>query len=71
MLGQIIVLYVALLFANVGVAIYGVGIFLLVATFVRLYEEPTLHEQFGHEYDRYRAQVPRWIPRSRPYSSDA
>jgi len=61
----------ALLFANVGVAIYGVGIFLLVATFVRLYEEPTLHEQFGHEYDRYRAQVPRWIPRSRPYSSDA
>ena len=61
----------ALLFADVTVALYGVGIFLLVATFVRFYEEPTLHEQFGNEYDRYRAQVPRWIPRSRPYSSDA
>ena len=61
----------ALLFADLTVALYGVGIFLLVATFVHLYEEPTLHEQFGHEYDRYRAQVPRWIPRARPYSSDA
>ena len=61
----------ALLYADVGVAIYGVGIFLLVATFVRLYEEPTLHEQFGHDYDRYRAQVPRWIPKARPYSGDA
>jgi protein-S-isoprenylcysteine O-methyltransferase Ste14 len=57
----------ALLFANVAVALYGVGIFLLVATFVRFYEEPTLHEQFGHEYDRYRAFVPRWLPRLTPY----
>ena len=59
----------ALLFADVVVALYGVGIFLLVATFVRLYEEPTLQEQFGAEYERYRKMVPAWIPRATPYQS--
>ena len=57
----------ALLYWSVAVAIYGVGVFLLVATFVRLYEEPTLQEQFGREYERYRALVPRWLPRLTPY----
>jgi protein-S-isoprenylcysteine O-methyltransferase Ste14 len=31
--------------------------------FVVLYEEPHLHRVFGLEYDAYRAQVGRWIPR--------
>jgi protein-S-isoprenylcysteine O-methyltransferase Ste14 len=57
----------ALLFADVGVALYGVGVFLLVATFVRLYEEPTLRETYGAEYERYCAQVPPWIPSTSPY----
>jgi protein-S-isoprenylcysteine O-methyltransferase Ste14 len=57
----------ALLFADVGVALYGVGFFVLVATFVRLYEEPTLKATYGAEYERYCAQVPRWIPSSSPY----
>jgi protein-S-isoprenylcysteine O-methyltransferase Ste14 len=29
------------------------------------YEEPILRKQFGEGYDRYRASVPRWIPRIR------
>jgi protein-S-isoprenylcysteine O-methyltransferase Ste14 len=33
--------------------------------FVVVYEEPTLRRQFGEEYDRYRATVPRWIPNFR------
>jgi protein-S-isoprenylcysteine O-methyltransferase Ste14 len=57
----------ALLFTSAVVALYGVGVFLLVATFVRLYEEPTLLEQFGAEYERYRTFVPRWLPRLTPY----
>ena len=36
---------------------------LAVAAFVLLYEEPTLRARYGHEYDRYTEQVPRWIPR--------
>jgi protein-S-isoprenylcysteine O-methyltransferase Ste14 len=31
--------------------------------FVRYYEEPTLGRLFGESYARYRATVPRWLPR--------
>jgi protein-S-isoprenylcysteine O-methyltransferase Ste14 len=31
--------------------------------FVRYYEEPTLGRLFGEPYARYRAMVPRWLPR--------
>jgi protein-S-isoprenylcysteine O-methyltransferase Ste14 len=63
----------AVVFRDASVAVYGVAIFALVAAFVRLYEEPTLAQRFGLEYERYRASVPRWIPRSTPYEdpSDA
>jgi protein-S-isoprenylcysteine O-methyltransferase Ste14 len=33
--------------------------------FVIGYEEPTLRQQFGTEYDAYIQRVPRWIPRFR------
>jgi protein-S-isoprenylcysteine O-methyltransferase Ste14 len=36
---------------------------LMVAAFVRLYEEPTLSERYGAEYARYCETVPRWLPR--------
>ena len=32
-------------------------------TFVVVYEEPTLTEQFGNDYLAYRETVSRWIPR--------
>ena len=35
------------------------------AAFVHWYEEPTLHRQFGEEYDAYRRSVPAWMPRRR------
>lgn len=38
---------------------------LLAHLFVILYEEPTLERRFGEEYRRYKATVPRWIPRPR------
>jgi protein-S-isoprenylcysteine O-methyltransferase Ste14 len=38
-----------------------------VVGFVKLYEEPTLREQFGASYDRYRSHVPGWLPRLRPW----
>lgn len=37
------------------------------ATFVRLYEEPKLAASFGTEYEQYRRNVPRWLPRVRPW----
>ncbi|MFZ0479888.1 MAG: isoprenylcysteine carboxylmethyltransferase family protein [Terriglobales bacterium] len=34
-----------------------------VNLFVRFYEEPTLHRMFGADYDEYRNNVRRWLPR--------
>ena len=38
-----------------------------IAFFVRLYEEPTLQKMFGAAYREYCKNVPRWIPRIRPW----
>jgi protein-S-isoprenylcysteine O-methyltransferase Ste14 len=35
--------------------------------FTVLYEEPTLAQQFGSQYAAYRASVPGWWPRRRPW----
>jgi len=67
-------MYVAVVGAIVGQALvlgrvvllgYAAVVWAVVASFVRLYEEPTLREQFGAEYDAYRATVPAWVPRLR------
>jgi protein-S-isoprenylcysteine O-methyltransferase Ste14 len=44
-------------------------IFILVnhLYFVQL-EEPGLERRFGENYRAYKANVPRWIPRTRPWS---
>ena len=42
----------------------------VTATFVRVYEEPTLRQQFGSEYEAYCAAVPGWWPRRRPWRPD-
>jgi protein-S-isoprenylcysteine O-methyltransferase Ste14 len=44
-------------------AVAGVG----MAAFVRWHEEPVLTRRFGREYDAYRAAVPAWRPRARPW----
>jgi protein-S-isoprenylcysteine O-methyltransferase Ste14 len=55
----------AWLFHSGHIAIYLACVLLIVHLFVLFYEEPTLRRQFGEQYERYRASVPRWIPRSR------
>ena len=35
--------------------------------FVLAYEEPVLGETFGAQYEDFRANVPRWIPRLSPW----
>ncbi len=53
----------AWLFHSRHIAIYMVCMLLTAHLFVVFYEEPTLRKQFGEEYDRYRASVPRWVPK--------
>lgn len=53
----------AWLFGSRPIAIYLAFFLFAVHLFVVLYEEPTLQRQFGESYERYRAAVPRWIPK--------
>lgn len=61
----LIVLGEALLFESVGLAIYAVVLWLACHLFVVFYEEPTLREKFGAEYEAYLRSVHRWIPKWR------
>jgi len=40
------------------------------AYYLPMIEEPRLVERFGDDYRRYRENVPRWLPRSRPWLSE-
>jgi protein-S-isoprenylcysteine O-methyltransferase Ste14 len=55
----------AWLFHSRHIAIYLACFCVIAHLFVLVYEEPVLRRQFGEEYERYRASVPRWIPRIR------
>lgn len=57
----------ALFFESAVLGFYAAVVALAFHLFVVLLEEPTLRSSFGADYDRYRASVPRWIPRLRPW----
>jgi protein-S-isoprenylcysteine O-methyltransferase Ste14 len=57
----------ALLLGRLGLLLYAAAAWLLVAVFVRWYEEPTLTRRFGEDYEAYRRAVPAWWPRLRPW----
>lgn len=38
-----------------------------VYAFVRFHEEPVLERRFGEPYERYCANVSRWLPRLHPW----
>ena len=41
---------------------------LTMASFVQIYEEPTLREAYGPAYDEFCENVPRWLPRLTTWS---
>lgn len=57
----------AMVFGNGWLLVYAAVIAVPAVLFVRLYEEPKLRRSFGADYERYRAAVPGWWPRVRPY----
>jgi protein-S-isoprenylcysteine O-methyltransferase Ste14 len=64
-----IILGQALLFANVRLLAYAAAVWVGFATFVKLYEEPTLKRRYGEQYEAYRRAVPAWRPRLRAWTS--
>lgn len=46
---------------------YAAAVWLVAASFVRVYEEPALVRRFGTAYESYRNAVPAWWPRLTPW----
>jgi protein-S-isoprenylcysteine O-methyltransferase Ste14 len=58
----------ALLLGQLRLVGYALAFSAAAASFVRLYEEPTLRRRFGAQYQAYARAVPRWWPRLRPWA---
>jgi protein-S-isoprenylcysteine O-methyltransferase Ste14 len=57
----------AALFGSLPLLLWFAGVFAVNAVYLPLVEEPGLRRRFGPGYDEYRANVPRWLPRLRPW----
>ncbi len=55
----------ALAFGSWPLALWAASMVLVWHLFVVFHEEPDLRRRFGASYERYCAEVPRWIPRPR------
>jgi protein-S-isoprenylcysteine O-methyltransferase Ste14 len=64
-IGVLLVAGQAWLFWSRSLFLYAALLWLAFHLFVLIYEEPILQKQFGESYERYRAGVPRWIPKIR------
>jgi protein-S-isoprenylcysteine O-methyltransferase Ste14 len=64
-----VILGQAILFGDWRLMAYGGLMWLAFHGFVLAYEEPVLAQQFGTQYEDFRANVPRWIPRLSPWRS--
>ena len=58
----------AVLFGSIGTAALAVLNFIVNAIYFKYSEEPGLIKRFGNEYKEYRTNVPRWIPRMKPWN---
>jgi protein-S-isoprenylcysteine O-methyltransferase Ste14 len=69
MIGGVLLLLLgeATLMGSVSILIWFGCVFAVNAVYFPLVEERGLVERFGADYERYRANVPRWLPRLRPW----
>ena len=61
----LILLGEAVMFASLALLAWAAVAAVAFHTFVVFYEEPDLRRRFGPEYERYLAEVSRWLPRWR------
>jgi protein-S-isoprenylcysteine O-methyltransferase Ste14 len=57
----------AALFGSLPLLVWFGAAFAVNAVYFPLVEEPGLRERFGGDYEAYCANVPRWLPRLRPW----
>jgi protein-S-isoprenylcysteine O-methyltransferase Ste14 len=65
-----VILGQAILFGDWRLILYGALFWLACHLFVVAFEEPTLERTFGAEYQAFRSNVPRWIPRLTPWRAE-
>jgi len=58
----------ALLFDTIWLALLALVFYLINTVYFRRSEEPGLEKRFGQEYEEYKRNVPRWIPRLKPWN---
>jgi protein-S-isoprenylcysteine O-methyltransferase Ste14 len=63
-----IILGQALLFGAIVLVAYAGLVWFGFAAFVMGYEEPVLRNTFGGAYEKFCANVPRWVPRFTPWT---
>jgi protein-S-isoprenylcysteine O-methyltransferase Ste14 len=66
-----VILGQSMILGNLELVLYAGLVWLVSHLFVVVYEEPTLRRTFGDEYAEFCANVPRWIPRLRPWEGPA
>jgi protein-S-isoprenylcysteine O-methyltransferase Ste14 len=64
-----IILGEALLVSDTYLLAYAACAWLAMHLFVISYEEPKLQQTFGAEYNAFRANIPRWLPRFSAWKS--
>ena len=57
----------AILFASYGIALLATLNFVINTIYFIFFEEPGLVKRFGEEYLEYKRNVPRWVPRLKPW----
>lgn len=61
----------ALIFHSVKIFIWLITFFVINTVYFIVFEEPGLVKRFGDAYIAYRQNVPRWIPRLKPWEQGA
>ena len=63
-----IILGQAAILGSVSLLVYAAIVWVIVASFVHFYEEPTLSSEYGEQYAAYRRAVRGWLPRATPWT---
>jgi protein-S-isoprenylcysteine O-methyltransferase Ste14 len=57
----------AVLFTSLHIGLWALAFFVINTVYFISSEEPGLEKRFGQEYLEYKSNVPRWVPRVRPW----
>ncbi len=60
-----------ILFGSISLLYWFLAFVIVNAIYMPLFEEPGLEQRFGDDYIRYKQNVPRWIPRLKPWDAPA